>query len=79
MTLGYSLTPALLKRVGIAKVRAYIQAANLFTITKYTGPDPEISSTGNITSAGQVATDFGIDEGAYASTRQYLLGLQITF
>ena len=79
MTLGYTLSPKMLRTVGISKIRAYVQAANLFTITKYSGLDPEIASTGNVTTTGNVATDFGIDEGAYASTRQYLVGLQVAF
>ena len=29
---------------------------------------------------GQIgATDFGVDEGSYANSRQYLFGLQVTF
>ncbi|HVU53537.1 MAG TPA: TonB-dependent receptor [Puia sp.] len=77
MTLGYSFGTNSLTRVGISKVRAYLQAANLFTITKYSGVDPEISV--NTMNGQNSATDFGVDEGAYANPRQYLLGLQITF
>lgn len=77
MTLGYSFGTSRLTKVGISKVRAYLQAANLFTITKYSGVDPEISV--NAMNGQNSATDFGVDEGAYANPRQYLLGLQITF
>ena len=58
-------------------MRAYIQAANLFTITKYSGIDPEIGI--NATNGQNGATDFGVDEGAYASPKQFLFGLQVTF
>jgi hypothetical protein len=54
----------------VEKLRIYAQAANLFTITKYTGLDPEI--TGNTDS-------FGIDEGAYPNQRQYLVGVTLNF
>jgi hypothetical protein len=54
-----------------------VQAANLFTVTKYSGADPEISV--NSTNGQNGATDFGVDEGSYANPRQYLFGLQITF
>jgi len=79
MTLGYTLSPSLLRKAGISRIRAYVQGANLFTITKYTGPDPEIASTGGVTATGAQSTSFGVDEGGYISNRQYLVGVQIVF
>lgn len=76
MQLGYSFNFASLKKAGISRLRAYVQAANLFTITKYSGIDPEISTNSGNANA---TTDFGIDEGAYANPRQYLFGVQIVF
>ncbi len=43
LTLGYNLPGSLLQRFGIDRLRFYVQAQNLFTITKYTGLDPEIT------------------------------------
>jgi TonB-linked SusC/RagA family outer membrane protein len=77
MTLGYTFNPVKLSKVGISRVRAYVQAINLFTVTKYSGIDPEISS--NTAGMQNSTTDFGIDEGGYANPRQYLFGLQVTF
>jgi TonB-linked SusC/RagA family outer membrane protein len=68
--IGYTLNPDLLKRFGVSRLRAYIQAANLFTITRYSGIDPEI---------GGGPDQFGIDEGAYPTQRQFLIGLNVTF
>ncbi len=68
--LGYSLPSSLLKKAGIEKLRIYVQASNLFTITKYTGVDPEISGT---------VTDFGVDGGIYPNTRQFLAGISLAF
>lgn len=68
--LGYTIPSNVLQRVGITKFRVYAQAANLFTITKYSGIDPEI--TGG-------TSNFGVDEGAYPNQRQYLLGVNVTF
>jgi TonB-linked SusC/RagA family outer membrane protein len=76
MQLGYTFNFASLKKAGISRLRAYVQAANLFTITKYSGIDPEISTNGGNANA---TTDFGIDEGAYANPRQYLFGVQVVF
>ncbi|HTJ11665.1 MAG TPA: TonB-dependent receptor [Dinghuibacter sp.] len=78
-TLGYSFTSAKLTRIGITHLRAYVQAINLFTITKYSGIDPEISVNQMGNPPQNATTDFGIDEGGYANPRQYLVGLQVTF
>ncbi|CAM3529927.1 TonB-dependent receptor [Pontibacter korlensis] len=75
--LGYTLPKSLLNNYGIGSLRVYVQAANLFTITKYSGIDPEITgydANGNVTT-----TAFGIDEGNYPNMRQYLLGLNVSF
>jgi hypothetical protein len=47
---------------------------NLFTLTKYSGLDPEIGSqyTGSTNDRG-----FGVDYGNYPSVRQFLIGLNL--
>lgn len=67
--LSYTLSQDMLSRLGLEKARIYIQGVNLFTITDYSGLNPELG--GN--DAG-----FGIDFGSYPTPRQYLLGLNIT-
>jgi len=54
-------------------LRAYASATNLFTLTKYTGMDPEVSQLSSTFSAP------GVDSGIYPVSRQYLLGLSLTF
>ncbi|MDP9078569.1 MAG: TonB-dependent receptor [Bacteroidota bacterium] len=44
VTLGYTFSPDLLKRVKIDKVRIFMNAYNLFLITKYKGWDPEVNA-----------------------------------
>jgi TonB-dependent starch-binding outer membrane protein SusC len=68
--LGYTIPLSALKRAGIEKFRVYVQAANLFTVTKYSGVDPEIAGG---------TTNFGLDEGVYPNQRQYLVGVNVTF
>jgi TonB-linked SusC/RagA family outer membrane protein len=68
--IGYTLPASMLKKIGIDRFRIYIQAANVFTITKYSGVDPEISGS---------VTDFGVDEGIYPNMRQFLGGISLTF
>ena len=52
MILGYKFSKNSLQKFKIEKLRAYVQIVNLFTITDYTGTDPELSGT---------STAFGID------------------
>ncbi|MHC2993097.1 TonB-dependent receptor [Pontibacter sp. HJ8] len=68
--LGYTLPKSLLSSYGVGSLRIYVQAANLFTITNYSGIDPEISGG---------TTAFGIDEGNYPNMRQYLAGINVSF
>src|SRR5690606_5882291 len=72
LILGYTFQPALLERLGrINSLRIYAQAANLFTITKYSGLDPEI---------GGPTASFGIDNGRYPNNEKSLIfGLNVSF
>ena len=75
LQLGYAVPVNSLKRVGIDRLRIYVQVANLFTITKYSGIDPELS-----TSDFNNNTNFGIDFGNYpANQRNYNIGVQLGF
>lgn len=68
--IGYTIPSVLLNNVGIHHMRVYAQAANLFTISKYSGIDPEI---------GGDVTEFGVDKGTYPSQLEVLIGLNLTF
>lgn len=75
LTLGYTIDPNILKKVGIDRLRVYLQGANLFTVTKYKGLDPELQGS----NLGD-QTNFGIDLGNYpANQRTYVLGINLTF
>ncbi len=71
--LGYTLPSNLLQRLHAERIRFYISAENLFTLTKYTGVDPEI---GAITDS---PFDIGIDRGVYPYARTFRFGTNITF
>ncbi|HEU4632988.1 MAG TPA: TonB-dependent receptor, partial [Flavisolibacter sp.] len=68
MQLGYTLPNRLLGKTGISRLRFYVTAENLFTLTQYTGYDPEVG--GGI---------FGIDKGQYPQARTFLGGIQLQF
>lgn len=73
VTIGYTIQSNFLKKAMISKVRFYVSSQNLFTITKYTGLDPEIGlQNGN-------ATQNGLDNGTYPSSRFYTVGLNVIF
>ncbi|WP_348810351.1 SusC/RagA family TonB-linked outer membrane protein [Flavobacterium maritimum] len=65
---GYSLPTNVVSQIGASKVRFYLTGENLFTLTKYTGYDPEIG--------GGV---FGIDKGVYPQARTFMLGANLQF
>ena len=65
---GYSLPTNVVSQIGATKVRFYLTGENLFTLTKYTGYDPEIG--------GGV---FGIDKGVYPQARTFMLGANLQF
>lgn len=44
VTLGYNLPSALVKRIKMDKIRVYVSALNLATVTNYKGWDPEVNS-----------------------------------
>ncbi|MGI8950574.1 MAG: SusC/RagA family TonB-linked outer membrane protein [Chitinophagaceae bacterium] len=75
LELGYSLSAGALKRIGFYKLRFYVQAANLFTITKYSGLDPELQAS----DLGD-NSNFGIDFGNYpANQKNYNVGINLNF
>jgi hypothetical protein len=44
--LGYTLPQSVLSKIKLNGLRVYVQASNVFTITKYTGLDVEVNETG---------------------------------
>ena len=64
LQVGYSLPKKLIGKAGFENCRFYIQGSNLFTVTEYSGYDPEVS---------------GVDYGNYPQSRSYLFGVNITY
>ena len=72
ITVGYDFTKGF-KSLPFSKLRLYLTAQNLFTITGYSGMDPEIGFSADTNWAS------GIDSGYYPSSRTLLVGLNLTF
>ena len=71
--IGYSFSQGTMSRWRMKGLRIYVTGENLLTFTKYTGLDPEIG----IQNAN--ATQNGVDNGAYPSSRFFTFGLNVTF
>ena len=71
--LGYTLKDDFAKKLKISSFRTYVSADNLFTITNYSGFNPDLGRTGSI-------FDRGVDYGhvAYPLARTISLGIQLT-
>ncbi|HWB92439.1 MAG TPA: TonB-dependent receptor [Puia sp.] len=73
ITVGYSLPQSMINWLTLSKVRLYFSTQNLFTVTGYKGLDPEIGFQGGN------ATQAGVDNGTYPSSRYFTFGLNVTF
>ena len=68
VTLGYTIPKAVMSNLGLAdsSIRIFASGENLFTITKYTGLDPEVGG-------------IGVDGGQYPISRSFTFGLNVNF
>lgn len=69
--LGYTLPAAIGNTIHVKRLRVYVAANNLFTLTKYMGYDPDLATDSPLTS--------GIDYGYYPQARTFMAGLNLTF
>lgn len=76
--LGYTLPSSITDKWGLSKLRLFIQGKNLFTFTKYSGLDPELSLRSfSESDASSANLDIGVDRGAYPVAKTILMGLNI--
>ena len=69
LQVGYTFEKS---KIRIGTLRLSLSAQNLFTITKYSGFDPETAATGSV-------TESGIDGVAYPNTKIFLFGVNLNF
>jgi TonB-linked SusC/RagA family outer membrane protein len=69
--LGYTLPTSVTSKIDVSKLRFYGQISNVFTITKYSGLDPETRGSSDMRK--------GLDYGGYGIPRQFILGVNLTF
>jgi TonB-dependent starch-binding outer membrane protein SusC len=75
LQIGYRLPASVISKVGLSNARLYVQGVNLFTITKYSGLDPEISAV--VESGLYNDRAQGVDAGNYPAVKQLLFGVNI--
>jgi len=69
--LGYTLPKATISRLGLTKCRIYVNAQNVWTLTDYSGIDPEVGR-------GDVR-NLGIDRSFYPINKSFFAGIQLSF
>jgi TonB-dependent starch-binding outer membrane protein SusC len=68
LQIGYTFPKTLMDKIGVGSLRIYLQGVNLFTITNYSGLDPELGGDDRA---------FGSDTGNYPNVKQYLFGINL--
>jgi TonB-linked SusC/RagA family outer membrane protein len=71
ITFGVTLPSGWLRKAGISRLRIYATGTNLFTFTKYSAFNPEISEETNPLTPG-------VDYGSYPLTKSYVIGLNLS-
>ncbi len=71
LQIGYNFKSDMISKIGMTKLRLYLAAQNLFTITGYDGMEVETSSDN--------VNVLGIDYGNYPSARTFLIGVNVSF
>lgn len=71
VSFGYNLPKTMLKKVNVSALRVFVSGQNLYTWTKYTGLDPEVSTYNTVLTGG-------FDYSAYPRARVIAFGLNVT-
>lgn len=71
LQIGYSIPESFLSKARISQIRVYAAAQNLFTVTGYSGLDPEMGATDPKLT--------GIDQGYFPQARTFMFGINARF
>ena len=75
LRLSYNLPRSVVNRLQIQNIRVYGQVTNLFTLTNYSGLDPELRFPGDSGVGNQGM--MGLDMGAWPTPRQIMFGVSL--
>ncbi|HEY0175449.1 MAG TPA: SusC/RagA family TonB-linked outer membrane protein, partial [Pedobacter sp.] len=76
VTLGYQLPQSWISSLKIASARIFVSGDNLFTVTKFSGVDPEVSLSAN---ADKSLPGVGMSSFRYPISRRILFGINVGF
>ena len=76
LTVGYTLPRFIASKMHMSQFRIYVTGYNLWVWTKYTGYDPEVTTT---RSTSYSALTPGIDYSSYPRSRSLTFGVNVTF
>lgn len=76
LTLGYTVPDRISRKIRISDLRIYATGYNIWLWTKYSGYDPEVSTS---RSSSYPALTPGLDYSSYPRSRAYTIGLNVTF
>ncbi|WP_297909550.1 TonB-dependent receptor [uncultured Parabacteroides sp.] len=79
LTLGYTLPKKILEKIKFEKIRVYGQISNVFTLTGYSGLDPQVRTDDGNGAGASKDRNMGTDYGSYGMPRQFILGVNVTF
>lgn len=71
ITIGYNLPSTILKKLKFSQFKAYVNIQNPFTITKYSGYNPEVNTRGGLAR--------GVDDGTSPISRSFRFGFTANF
>lgn len=72
VSFGYNVPKTLLKKLKVKSIRMFLSAQNLYTWTKYTGLDPEVSTYNSVLTGG-------FDYSGYPRARTIAFGANVNF
>jgi hypothetical protein len=73
VTIGYKFNEQLLSKLRLRSLRVYASGTNVWTLTNYSGADPEVNSLDGSTTAQ------GLDLYTFPQVRTILVGLNLGF
>ena len=76
LTIGYTIPSRLSNTIGMSSLRIYATGYNLWLWTKYSGYDPEVSTS---RSSSYAALTPGIDYSSFPRSRSFTFGVNLTF
>jgi TonB-dependent starch-binding outer membrane protein SusC len=72
LSVGYDFPSSFLSKLKLSSARIYVSGQNLWTLTNYSGVDPEVAYQSS-------NTNLGLDFGSYPNTISYTLGINLGF